>query len=106
MLASSKGYEQLTGMASADYEGQSDVSMWGEDGERFAIYDQYVRETGYPLMDVRQAWYNPKEGMHQTGLITIVPYPLGAKIGTMGRCPRDSLALITEERYRELIGGR
>lgn len=105
MLASSKGYEQLTGIPSVEYEGRTDYSVWGEDGIRFAQDDEYVRKTGYTLMDVRQAWFNPKAQMHQTGLITITPYPLGVEVGTMGRCPRDSLEFVTEERYREIING-
>lgn len=106
MLATSKGYQTLTGIASEDYEGKHDREVWGDDGVRFAEFDQYVRNTGYSLQDVRQAWFNPKDQMHQTGLVTITPYPLGVEVGTMGRCPRDTLEFITEDRYREIIHGR
>ena len=104
MLAVSKGYTALTGIAAQDYEGSDDVDMWGDDGERFLLDDEYVRNTGYPLVDVEQAWWSAKDQTYMAGLVTIVPYPLGTKIGTLGRLPRDTVRIVEPEEYKRIIG--
>jgi len=98
MLASSKGYRTLTGVSSDAYEGLDDVDVWGEDGQRFADNDAFVRMTGSPLQVV-EFWMG-KDGIPQEGEILKVPYKYGDKIGTLGRVLRDTLRFLTMDEYR------
>jgi PAS domain-containing protein len=103
VLAVSKGYQTLTGISTQSYEGMTDCDLWGDDGERFAENDAYVRMTGAPLQVV-EFWFNAKEGMPQEGEILKVPYKYMdngvERVGTLGRVLRDTLKFLTMEEYK------
>jgi len=103
MLAISKGYTQLTGILPEDYEGKPDADVWGNDSNAFYLNDRYVIETGYTLHNVQEAWYNPKDKMYQTAELMKTPYPLGTKIGVLGKVWRNTLRYIDEQEYKEIV---
>lgn len=102
MLAVSKGYTTMCGIASADYEGLTDEQVWGKDGAEFEMRDRYVRETGFTL-ETTEVWLNGKDKMYQSGMVIKVPYPLeNGRIGTRGKIHRDSLKYIDAAEYQRL----